>query len=88
MIALSRLSHIHTFCPPLFSAVLLRLILCLENKFCPSFLRLSKKSFRRISYGASLAVGRFAGKQGSLRSPGGRLVASLQFPLQLSNGNL
>ena len=45
MIALSRLSHIHTFCPPLFSAVLLRLILCLENKFCPSFLRFSKKSF-------------------------------------------
>ena len=74
MIALSRLSHIHTFCPPLFSAVLLRLILCLENKFCPSFLRLSKKSF--------------VGFHMARRSPGGRLVASLQFPLQLSNGNL
>ena len=37
------------------------------------------KVLRRISYLAtsSLAVGRFAAKQGSLRSPRGRLVASL-----------
>ena len=44
--------------------------------------RLSKKVLRRISYGplatSSLAVGRFAAKQGSLRSPRGRLVASLR----------
>ena len=44
--------------------------------------RLSKKSFvgfhMDLSQLSSLAVGRFAAKQGSLRSPRGRLVASLR----------
>ena len=52
-----------------------------------SDLRLSKKSFvgfhmaRDELATSSLAVGRLAAKQGTFRSPKGRLVASLTFPV-------
>ena len=44
--------------------------------------RLSKKSFVGPLATSSLAVGRFADKKGSLRSPIGRLVASLDTTLR------